>query len=318
MKACLKNSIKGLLTFIPGGKAILPKQVTGGTNSAHYCYEVWMKHLTMLWESGMRTIPDTVAELGPGDSIGIGLAAMLSGANNYFALDVVEYSDIDSNIKIFDELVDLFRRRAAGPKNGWPDYKKYLDKNCFPSHILTADSLEKSLSEERLTGIRNAISRQEHSTKNVTIKYMVPWSDISVIDKDSVDVIISHSVLEHVVDVPGTYKALYSWLKPGGFMSHQIDFTSHGLSDKWNGYRAYSELLWKIIVGKQTYLINREPYSTHLRLLNENSFDIVCNLKRYRQEQGILRSQLSSYWKDISDDDLACSGTFIQACKPQL
>jgi len=316
MNACLKNSIKGLLTLIPGGRAILPKQVTGGTNSAHYCYEVWMKHLTMLWENGMRSIPDTVAELGPGDSIGIGLAAMLSGANRYFALDVVEYSDTASNLRIFDELVELFRNRAAGPGNGWPDYSMHLDENRFPGHILTDELLEKTLSEKRLSLLRRAISRQDDTDQALAIRYMVPWSDRNVITENSVDAIVSHSVLEHVVDLPGTYKALYSWLKPGGFMSHQIDFTAHGLSEKWNGYRAYPELLWKIIVGKQTYLINREPYSTHLKLIQDNNFEIICNLKRYRQEAGIDRSRLSSHWKGISDDDLTCSGTFIHAKKP--
>lgn len=315
MNACLKNTIKGLLTIIPGGRLILPKQVTGGTNSAHYCYEVWMKHLTMLRENGMQSIPETVAELGPGDSMGIGLAAMLSGANQYFALDVVEYSDTDSNIRILDELVDLFRARAAGPKNGWPDYSMYLSEG-FPAHILTDDLLTTTLSEDRLAMIRRAISGKPNANDSVTIRYMVPWSDESVITENTVDVIVSHSVLEHVVDLPDTYKALYSWLKPGGFMSHQIDFTSHGLSETWNGYRAYPEFLWKIIVGKQTYLINREPYSTHLQLLKKNNFDIICNLKRYRQEEGISRSRLSARWKDISDDDLTCSGTFVQARKP--
>jgi len=74
--------VKGLLTLVPGISGILPKPGTGGTNSALYCYEVWLKHLTMLWENGMRFLPNTLAELGPGDSLGVGPAAMLSGINN--------------------------------------------------------------------------------------------------------------------------------------------------------------------------------------------------------------------------------------------
>lgn len=274
-----------------------------------------MKHLTMLWANGMRTIPNTLAELGPGDSIGIGLAAILSGVENYYALDVVKYSNRDFNLRIFDELVELFRQRAAGPKNGWPDYKKYLDANCFPSHILTDDLLAKTLSEKRLAAIRNAILGEKALDTNIRIEYMVPWADDSVIDTETVDVIISHSVLEHVVDLEVTYRALHLWLKPQGLMSHQVDFTSHGLAEKWNGYRGYSELLWKIIAGKHTYLINRQPHSVHLELMKNCGFKTICDLQHYRPEPGIEREQLSQLWRNISDDDLACSGAFIQAQK---
>lgn len=310
----IKPVAKGLLTFIPGIRRALLKRGTGGTNSAYYCYGVWLKHLTILWENGIRSIPNTLAELGPGDSLGVGLAAILSDVDNYNALDVVRHLNSDLNLKIFDELVKLFQTRAARPTKGWPDFDSYLDESLFPSHILTDDVLNTSLSEERIALIRNALANPESMNKGVTIEYMVPWSDDSIIEKETVDVILSHSVLEHVVDLESTYRALYSWLKPGGMMSHQIDFTSHGVSEKWNGYRAYSELLWKIIVGKQPFLINRQPCSVHLDLIKKNDFKIICHLKRYRTD-GIKRSQLSAHWRNISDDDLTCSGTFIQAQK---
>ena len=97
-------------------------------------------------------------------------------------------------------------------------------------------------------------------------------------------------------------------------MSHQIDFRSHGLSEKWNGYRAYSELVWKMMLGRRPFLINRQPCSVHLGLMKQHGFKIICHMKSHRTD-GINRSQLSTYWKDISDDDLTCSGTFIQAQK---
>ena len=100
-----KTIIKGILTFIPGFQRPLPKGKTGGSNSAYYCYGVWLKHLTLLWENGYRSLPVTVAALGPGDSIGTGLAALLSGANNYYALDVKKYSKTDTTLKIFDERI---------------------------------------------------------------------------------------------------------------------------------------------------------------------------------------------------------------------
>jgi hypothetical protein len=308
----IRAAVKGLLTFIPGMQRVLPKRRTGGTDSAYYCYGVWLKHLTLLWENGMRSMPNTIAELGPGDSLGVGLAAMLCGVNNYYALDVVRHTNTETNLTLFDELVLLFKSHAPRPTKGWPDFDGYLNANLFPGHILNDQLLEASLSEKRIAAIRNAIEHHEYQNNKVAIKYMVPWSDASIIEKHTVDIILSHSVLEHIVDLENTYQALYAWLKPRGMMTHQIDFESHGLSDTWNGYRAYSELYWKIMMGKRPYFINRQPYSVHRNLITKNGFNIICDLRNYRTD-GIQRSDLSDYWKSITDDDLTCSEAFIQA-----
>jgi hypothetical protein len=143
---------------------------------------------------------------------------------------------------------------------------------------------------------------------------MVPWSDASVIQRESVDVIISHSVLEHVEDLDTTYRALAFWLKPGGLMSHQIDMTSHGVSEKWNGYRAYSEIVWKLALGRRPFFINRQPCSTHLRFLNSTGFEILRDL-HFHQEDGIRRNEVAKAWAQLSDDDLNCSGLFVQVRK---
>ena len=311
----IRPVIKGLLTFIPGMQRILQRKgTTGGTNSAYYCYGVWLKHLTLLWENGMRSIPNTIAELGPGDSLGTGLAAMLCGVNNYYALDVVSFANIEANLRIFDELVALFESRAKSPIKGWPKIAQYLDDNLFPSHILNDELLKASLSEKRISAIRNALKNPEHQNEGVTIKYMVPWSDDSIIEKETVDVILSQVVLEYVEDLENTYRALHLWLKPKGMMTHQIPFSSEGITEIWNGHRAYSEFLWKIIKGKRTCTLNRQPPSVHVDLIMKNGFKITRLLKKYRTD-GILRSDLSNYWKNITDDDLTCEGAFIQAQK---
>ena len=70
--------VVGMATYIPGLR-ILTGRRTGGTVSARYCYSVWLRHLSMLYQSALPTTFKTTAELGPGDSLGIGLAALLSG-----------------------------------------------------------------------------------------------------------------------------------------------------------------------------------------------------------------------------------------------
>ena len=57
----------------------------------------------------------------------------------------------------------------------------------------------------------------------IKTEYKAPWSDPSVLSvpiENSLDRAISHSVLEHVVDLKETYRALYRWMKPGAWMSH--------------------------------------------------------------------------------------------------
>jgi SAM-dependent methyltransferase len=314
----VKPFAKGLLTFIPGmARAPSPRAPRGTSSaedSAYYSYGVWIKHLTLLWANGMSSIPNTFAELGPGESLGVGLAAMLCGTNTYYALDVVRHSNAELNLRVLDELVTLFKARAERSDAGWPDLHEYLGDNLFPSQILSRDVLEVSLSDNRIAAIRTAIGSDGLETDGVTVKYAVPWYENAVIERDTIDVICSHSVMEHIVDLEGTYRSLYSWLKPQGIMSHQIDLSSHEIADTWNGHWAFSELQWKIMVGRRPYLLNREPHSVHTRLMAESGFSIVCDLERYGRG-GIQRSDLSARWKGMSDDDFACSIAFIQAKK---
>jgi hypothetical protein len=296
------HGIVGLLTFVPGVQTILPQIGTRGTNSADYCYQVWLNHLTMLWENGMRSIPETVAELGPGDSLGVGLAAILSGVNHYYALDKVEFAKPQLNLQIFDRLVELFNSRST------------TDERSFPSHILTDELLAVTLSEQRLASIRQILSTGTPQINGLSIKYVAPWLNSQIIPNESVDVIISQAVLEHVLELEETYQTLYAWLKPGGMMSHQIDFSSHNHAQKWNGHWGHSDFLWNIVMGNRPHLINRQPYSVHLEKLAQNNFTVVCDLPVHRSD-GITRANLDKKWHGLSDADLTCSEAFIQAVK---
>ena len=305
---------RGLLTYVPTINELLPSATTGGaTHSARYCYGVWMKHLTLLHAHGLPAVPQVMAELGPGDSLGVGLCALLSGSDQYVGLDVVAHSSSTSNQIILGDLIRLFRERAPNPDHGWPQFGEYLDARQFPGHILTEEVLQRTLHADRIDAIRRAITLPS-SQEPITVEYKAPWFDPRVIEKNSVDLIVSHSVLEHVEDLPGTYKALYQWLKPGGWMSHQIDFKSHQLSKRWNGYRTCSEGMWSLTVGRRPFLINRQPASVHLRLLQEAGFHVVTQQK-FNRNDGISRQELAPLWADISEDDLNCSGLYVIARK---
>ena len=316
----LRDVVKGAVTFIPGSEHFefqQPKR-TRAAADARYCYGVWLKHLSIAWKHGLNRIPDTVAELGPGDSLGVGISALLSGANTYDAFDVVALANVKNNLTVLDELIELFRARAPRPTKGWPDFDDCLDERLFPSSILTEALLRETLTESRLHKIREALENVGQSTNGICVRYFTQWEATRDIGAQSVDLILSHSVLQHAADLRSTYAALYAWLRGGGFMSHQIDLRSMGLSRIWNGHRMYPKWMWNILLGapatrsQRHWLINGEPRSMHLASIRDCGLNIVCTLENHR-EDGIHRSQLSQAWRHLSDEDLTCSGLFVLA-----
>ena len=95
-----------------------------------------------------------------------------------------------------------------------------------------------------------------------------------IVAEASLDLIFSQAVLEHVDGLEETYRAMFAWLKPGGYASHVIDFTAHGRSPFWNGHWAYSDWEWELVRGKREFLLNREPLSTHLALVRNVGFEL--------------------------------------------
>ena len=195
-------------------------------------------------------------------------------------------------------------------KKELPEVKPFLDSYDFPHEILQESQLTKTLDESRLRRIRESVA--DTSCNNSMIRYVVPWFDSEVIEPGTVDMIVSQAVLEHVNDLEMTYDALYHWLGPAGFVSHQIDFKSHGTSRVWNGHWTYSDLVWRLIVGKRPYVINRQPLSRHLYLLDNAGFHIT-NQQRYTSSSTITHDQLAPSFQTHSAEDLLTAGLFVQA-----
>lgn len=313
-----KAWLRGLLSYVPGFDSILGRRRGGGgTASARYCYSVWLRHLVLAHGAGLTKVPSTVAELGPGDSVGVGMAALISGSERYWALDVVSYANPERNLEIFDGLVDLFTRRASIPdEDDLAEVQPALDSYAFPRHVLTEARLQTALAPARLARLREAVRSlgSQSSDKNAPLSYMVSWQDAARVRPASVDAIVSQAVLEHVDDVPGTYRAMHAWLRTGGYMSHQIDFRCHGTTKAWNGHWTVSDLHWKIAKGRREYFLNREPCSRHLRIVSDLGFEVVRQLPQI-DRSGIGRKLLAHRFRNLSDDDLKTCGVFLQAVK---
>lgn len=303
------NLARGLQTYLPGTSRHWRN--TGGTDRSLYCYEVFLKHLTLCHEAGMRGIPESVAEIGPGDSIGIGLAALIVGSARYHALDVVPYSLAGPNERILSELVQYFRERLPNRSWGWPNYDHMMDDRFFPSRILDDRLLGRSLDPARLQRIEAAL--RGAPSDPIRIAYRCPWTSSDAMEPESIDWLYSQSVMEHVDDVEAAYASMHVWLKRGAFLSHQVDLRSHGLYDDWNGHWGVSRWQWRLIRGRRAYLINRLPYSVHSRAIRR-WFDVRTELL-LEDSGGIPDPDFRAPFDTLPSRDRRTAGYFVIAVK---
>jgi SAM-dependent methyltransferase len=310
-----KRLLTGIATYLPFA-ARLGSRGSGGPASARYCYAVWLRHLIKARAGVLTRPPFAVAELGPGGSLGTGLAALLSGSREYYALDVTRQADRERDVEILDELASLFARREPIPgPDEFPELKPDLEDYEFPLHSAGLALLDETLAVQRLERIRATLRADLSADHNgVKIEYLPGWSSVDVLPASSVDMVFSQAVLEHVDDLPATYSAMYQWLRPGGVISHEIDFRSHGTASAWNGHWTYGDLTWKAVCGRRPFLLNRHPHSRHLALMEEVGFHVVVDLRTKRRSE-IARHQLARRFHGLSDEDLETSDAFIQAVK---
>lgn len=216
---------------------------------------------------------------------------------------------------MLDRLIELFQSREPIPADGeFPGVFPRLPDYSFPKQILSEVRLARALAADRIAGIRNDLARLTNRHAGRYVSYFAPWDAGDVVQEESVDLAFSQAVMEHVVDVHATYTALAEWLKPNGCMSHTVDYRSHQTAAKWNGHWGYSDMVWKIIVGRRAFLINREPHSRHLQSLLSNGFEIRLD-QRSHEGAGLDRRRLAPRFRKLADDDLLTSGSFIVAQK---
>jgi SAM-dependent methyltransferase len=300
--------------ILRGIKAVFftPPVGTGGTVSAQYCYSVYLRHLVIADQHGLATDPRTLFELGPGDSIGIGLMALMTGAEQYYAVDAVRHASSATNLLIFDELFKLLAAQAPIPSGGeFAEILPELDDYSFPSTILTEARLAQALAAGRLSRLRMALASD---LTTGPIRYLAPMGQMHEIPRNSVDLIISQAVMEHVDQLEETYSECFRCLKSGGFMSHQIDLRCHDTAPEWNGHWKYDDLTWRLMRGGRPWFVNRQPCSTHTGLVIKAGFKVHAEIKQ-SASSGISRGQLATRFKGLSENDLTTAGVLVLASK---
>jgi hypothetical protein len=314
MKA--KPIIRGLISYVPGLLQYLKKKkgknICGGTDSARYCYSIWMRHLINLNDNFGNRNYKTVAEIGPGDSLGMGIMALITGAEKYYAFDVKKYINTEKNIQIYEELIKLFISKERIPDDEeFPLIEPKLTNYEFPSQLFESN-FDNLINEKRLEKIKKAI--EEEAFDDMEIKYIIPWDTEYKQLKSKVDLVFTQAVMEHLNDLEKAYYIMYNVLKDGGCISHEIDFSSHETHEKWFGHLNYGNILWKIIMHGRPYDINRMPHSKHMDLIKKAGFsDIKEKRTLDSKESAIIENK--EILVRFTEDDLRIENSFIQAIK---
>ncbi len=304
----LKPILRGVATCVPG-RYDAKRLGTGGTISARYCYSVWLRHLALIESCGLPTHYDSVAELGPGDSLGISVAALLTGTNRVDALDVVRYASTPHNLQILTQLAELLAERQRIPDAGeFPDVYPRLSSYAFPA-FLDERRLAQALEAGRVERIAKALSG---TPSDICVTYYVPWQDCWKPDARGADLVVSQAALEHVEDIDAVHRSLATGVRIGGIASHVIDFRSHGMTAAWDGHLQYGNGLWRIVKGQRPYLLNRRSPAGHLQAMRQSGFEII-RTERTTASPTIPHGALNRAFRQWSEEDRSTATMIVVA-----
>jgi SAM-dependent methyltransferase len=242
-----KIGVKILLSRFPFGYAIC--QRIGlfrhcQMDSSEYALRIFNSHAE---KTGMikALSGKTVLELGPGDSISTAIIASAHGAR---ALLVDTGAFVRSDIDPYLELVRVLTNQCLSP----PDLS-----GC----LATTDILARCGARYMTEGLRS----------------------LARIESESVDLIFSQAVLEHVRkrDFRETMLECRRILRPNGICSHQVDLRDH-LDGALNNLR-FSEQVWESgFFAKSGFYTNRIRYSQMLDLFDAAGFKVeVTEFQRW-------------------------------------
>lgn len=314
MTSDLRLVVGGLKSFIP---SINRSTGTGGTIAPRYCYGIWLRHLRMIAKSGVDPIRGVVVEIGPGDSVGTGLAALLTTGKRYIALDVVPHAAAVVQSSLLDAIADLLRQRAPIPDaEEFPKVFPRLLDYRFPSDVLSDDRLERTLAPAQVEEVRRALEHMSGEDPGAVIRYACPWSRQSVAAK-SADLVFSQAALQEIDNREGalraTFESMATWLKPGGIMSHQVDLGMYG-AEPWDRHWTYGDMTWSMIRGQRPNYINREPLSTYEDLCEEFGFDVAL-LDVVAEAPTVSADRLAPRFRSLDERDRAGRAVHLVAVK---
>lgn len=259
----------------------------GKGSSAAYCYRVWLKHLALSVEAGM-SFPGKVAEIGPGDSLGVGVSALLTGVSTYHAYDVRFVNVPEADKRLVKEIATGLESRSLRPATGWPRFEHLLVDGCVTREIAERLSPGRALAPAQFDAIISSLDVPVDEPGGLRRGF--PTTEAMLVDRgwdSEYDFLLSHSVLEYVPDLDNFFALCHGMLRPGGYMSHQVDLSSLGITSDWNAHLAYGNLSWKLVRGRRRFYPNRKLVPDYICAAEAAGFKVVRAVTRTHEAESM-------------------------------
>jgi len=216
----------------------------GKMDNTDYSIRVFKEHLK---KSNIKSIKNKVIlEIGPGDSIATAVISYAYGASSFL---------VDNGYFAKSNIIDYIQLKDA-----------LISESLNPPNLAEYDDIDLILKK----------SNSEYLTKGL--------SSIKKIPSNSVDLIFSQAVMEHIrkKDFEAMNSELYRVLKKDGVISHQIDLRDH-LGGGLNNLR-FSDSLWESnFFVKSGFYTNRISFDKMISIFENLSFKYeILNVQKWK------------------------------------
>ena len=239
----------------------------GKMNSHVYSVDTFFSHLNRLSLSPENLKGLVILELGPGDSISTSIIASCFGAKTIL-LDAGDF--VQKDLLEYSELINYLKKQG---------YKT--------SHLEDCHDFDDLLKATRTT----------YLTKGLKSYDSIP--------SDSIDIIISQAVLEHIRqhELEQTLRENKRILEKNGSCSHQIDLKDH-LSSGLNNLRFKSRIWESNIFSQSGFYTNRVRFSALIEILKQIGFKVKVDEVNVWKKLPIKKEKLNQEFSVLSEEEL--------------
>lgn len=306
MRWLVKSALLACMSRVPAGRIAYHRlQKTLGTNKLDFMESMSrsLELIEMIKTGGVEIEGMRCVEIGTGWRPFVAMLMRLAGAESIVTYDVNPWLDQQYAFETYKVL------------------RENLDS------VATEIGISSTTARERLPEVKQSTSLSE-TLKLFHIEYRCPGdARATQLETDSVDVVLSSNVLEHIPSevLEEIHRESFRILRPGGVVAHRFnpgDHFSHSDSRiTGSNFLKYSDKSWYWIGGSGLAFHNRMRCSEHLDLFCSAGFEIVEQRVRrdLQAEQAVKNGELIPHAKyaNYSIQDLCADYMWVTAQVPE-